>query len=1198
MPEVADPAEWSRRLRLVWSAEGREQARTIENLVRFGRAADNDIVINEDGVSRYHCRIFVDAGRVLLEDLGSTNGVSHNGQPITSAVELRLNDVIRIGSTVLRLTVAPRAPDRDAASSVAGRHPADDLAGTAPGSPAAWLEQPSGAHHELEAETLIGRGSRNDVQLDDHTVSRYHALIRAAGGHYVLSDLGSSNGTFVNGVLVQAPHSLRSGDRVRIGSAELVFRADEALPPGSLVAAPASSTGQWQTSHFNVYFETGSFAQGQLTSVGDRLESAYVVILELLGLTVAPTTEPSITVVLADVLPNPWQPGMTLLSGGYADSQRREIRAVYRADSPGTRLEQLLLQLLLDGVASEARALPVSRPALVAGLETLVLVRLSGSEVSEQVTPTLVEAKERGALPSIGTLLASSEPAVDMSAAAVAGFVDYLRQQYGPEAWRDFLVGLVAATLDEAARRAFGRSIAQVEKAWRKTLRPVPLGGGVKFLQVAGRYLWPHRLRVAEIVFYIILSVAFGIGLARSQGILLDEVLLTGDREALILLMATLVGAFALISLASLRESYVTAYVSESVLRELRLRMFDLVQRLHPGFFQKIDTGDILSRMTSDLAAIEYGLTGALAQGLQLVLTLVAALVVIFVQDWKLACLALVSTPLFYLVGRYLGPAAARASLERQEDLAKATSTLHENLGAQQIVKAFGLERTVTEQFATELGTLFRSSIRLTFLSGLAGLATNSIATVIQLIVLGVGAWLVTGGDLTAGTLFAFLALMSQIIGPLASISTLFQIIQQASGAMERVEELLRSEPAIVERPDARQLRSLSDAIRLEHVTFGYNPGETILHDLTLTIPAGAKVALVGPSGCGKSSVLNLLMRFYDPELGRVTFDGVDLRDAALSSARAQIGIVLQDNVLFNTSLRENIRLGNLAATDTDVEAAAKIAEIHDLAVGLPEGYDTGVGERGSRLSGGQRQRVAIARAIIRNPSLLLLDEATSALDPHTEAAINATLEEVARGRTTISVTHRLASVVNADQIYVLDQGRLVEQGTHGELVRRSGLYARLWQEQSGFIPGAAQFVGVEASRLQSISLFARLDAGLLAAIATRFTLERREAGETIVVAGATGDRFYVIDRGQADVLAIDAMGRQRRLATLGDGDYFGEIALLYDVPRTATVRARTAVQLYSLTKADFDTMLASVPGLQAQLERSYGERTPAGAVG
>ena len=723
-----------------------------------------------------------------------------------------------------------------------------------------------------------------------------------------------------------------------------------------------------------------------------------------------------------------------------------------------------------------------------------------------------------------------------------------------------------------------------------KTLKVASQGGILRFITLIVPYLRPYWRQVSEVIVYIACSVAFGIGLAEMQGILLDKALLPGNLHVLAVIMGVVIVAFILISLISLRKSYVSAYVSGSVLRAMRLRIFSLVQHLHPGFFQTIQTGDILSRMTNDLDEVEFALGTVLTQGIQMILTLVAAITTIFLSDWKLALIALVGTPLFFLSSRFLGPTMARTSLRRQQDLAQATSTLQENLGAQALVKAFGLQQRVIDDYARVLNTLFRSSIRLTFLSGIYGLSINSIAYAIQLTVIGIGSYLVIGKALTVGTLFAFLALLSQVIGPMTGISSVIQALQEASGSMERVDELLKAQPAIADSPNARSVPRLSQAIQFEHVTFSYSDGQPTLRDLNMDFPAGASLALVGPSGAGKSTVLNLLLRFYDPQQGRVLFDGVDLREATLASVRGQMGTVFQDNVLFNISIRENIRLGKLDATDAEVEEAAKEAEIHDFIMSMPQGYDTVVGEQGSRLSGGQRQRLAIARAIIRNPAILLLDEATSALDSHTEAAINATLRSIARGRTTISVTHRLSNVVHADRIYVLDRGVLKEQGTHDELLQRDGLYAQLWREQSG-AAAQAQDAGVEVARLQQIPLFIELDPALLAACAKRFSLERHAAGEVIIGQGDIGDKLYLIVQGQVEVLAADTGGRQRLLAVLWAGDHFGEMALLYDMPRTATVRARTPVQLYSLSKEDFNALLATVPGLRDQLEQRMIKR-------
>jgi ATP-binding cassette subfamily B protein len=395
----------------------------------------------------------------------------------------------------------------------------------------------------------------------------------------------------------------------------------------------------------------------------------------------------------------------------------------------------------------------------------------------------------------------------------------------------------------------------------------------------------------------------------------------------------------------------------------------------------------------------------------------------------------------------------------------------------------------------------------------------------------------------------------------------------------------------VTDAPQAAPLAPLSRELRFDHVDFSYTRDKPTLRGVDFTLPAGGWYALVGTSGCGKSTTLSLIMRFYDPVKGRVLLDGEDVRSHPVSSLRAQMGVVLQESFLFNLSVRENIRYGRVDATDADVEAAARAAEIHDAILALPEGYDTLVGERGGRLSGGQRQRVGVARALVRNPRLLLLDEATSALDPHTEAALNATLRRVGRDRTVISVTHRLDAVTQADRILVFDLGQLVEQGTHAELLAGDGLYAQLWQQQHGS-PGE-----VEARLLARVPIFRPLAPAQIAALAGLVATERFAAGEPIVREGEPGDRLFILTRGLVEVVAEGPAGRPRRLAELRDGDYFGEVALLRRSARTASVRALSPTTALVLARQPFLALLEANPDLRAAFEASVVARTRGGAA-
>ena len=923
----------------------------------------------------------------------------------------------------------------------------------------------------------------------------------------------------------------------------------------------------------------GGFAAEQASAAQGRCEAVIAAAGTRLGM--APPSQPIEVVLVETLLPTPGE----LAPQSVIAVEQSRIRAVYRSDAPGVELEEALLRLLLLRAGLVKRD-PGGAPLLLEGLLGLLAQEGGFLPATASMNALLAQAQNAGMPVSVVDLLSGPTTAPLFQQIATS-FVSWLIEQKDVATFLRLLDGYDRAHPDEAARRVYGKSFAALEKRWRGALRKsAPRPGGVgKFLRASLRYLRPYWFKQAEILLYIVFGIAFGQALPLAQRYLIDHALLGRHTDVLFIMLGIGLALFVLMAGASLRQNYLSAQVGEGVLRDLRLQLFSRLQDLSAGFYATTSTGDILSRMSNDLLQVEFALTGALLQGLVLVLTFVASLGSLLYLNLKMTLIALVVLPLFFVIARLLGPPAARASLLRQQRLGEVTSAQQENLAAQPVVRAYNLKRGFVREYTEQAAELYRSSIRLTFLGSLFGLSASMLTMLIQVLLFGVGGYFVIKGQISLGALVAFLSLLGGLISPAQNLSGVMQALQQASGAMDRVTELLEQQPSIADRDDARPMPPLQREIALNDVVFGYTPNTPPqINHVSLRIAAGSSVALVGPTGSGKSTVANLLLRFYDPDSGSVSFDDIDARELTLASLRAQIGIVFQDNFLFNRSIRENIRFGREDATDAEVEEAARAAEVHEFIATLPQGYDTVAGERGASLSGGQRQRIAIARAVLRNPSILILDEATSALDPRTENAINHTLATLAHGRTTVAITHRLASAATADRIFVLDRGVLVEQGTHAELLTARGLYARLYEEQSG---GGAE-LALAADVLKRVPEFAALDGAQLAEIAARLRSQRFSEGEDIVRTGEPGDAMYLILAGEAEVLAPNGGAP---LAVLQTGDYFGEVALLYDSPRTATVRARGDLTVYTLDRDGFARLLASSPAMRETIEAAVVRR-------
>jgi ATP-binding cassette subfamily B protein len=709
-----------------------------------------------------------------------------------------------------------------------------------------------------------------------------------------------------------------------------------------------------------------------------------------------------------------------------------------------------------------------------------------------------------------------------------------------------------------------------------------------EFLRTLRRHLAPHRAEVAGIVGAVTADVAFKIAWPLSFRVLIDQAVAGHDRSLLWSCLAALAGGVVAVTAAALLRDGLFARTAASVAHEIRTGLFDHLQRLSIGFHARARSADLLTRFSADLAAAEMALTWVSASLFLNLLNVLVSASVLLALDARLAAASLVGLAACALAPRSIAARVTRAGMEKKRWDSELAQMAQENLATQPAVKAFGLQELAVAEFQAHSAQAVAPARRFFFLTHVMERAPNALILATEVVVIGTGILLVFRGELTVGAIVAFQALFLNLASSVDGLASVLPVLFQALPGVQRIEEL-RGVPADEPRDpteDVPRALSAGAALELRGVTFGYGE-HPVLQELDLSVPAGTHVALVGGSGSGKSTVIALLLRFHEAQHGSIAFNGRVVRDLPRATLRARMGVVFQESVLLDRSIRENIRLGRPGASDADVEAAARAADLHDPVIAMPEGYDTRVGDRGGRLSGGQRQRVAIARALLREPDLLLLDEATSALDPATEEAVNRTLRRVAHGRTVVTVTHRLASITDADQIVVLQAGRIAERGRHEELLARAGVYASLWQKQTGFsYDASAERVDVRAGFLRRYPVLCELELPLLEQLATRFTTELHPPGRVVVQEGDPGDRFYVIVRGRLGVSHGEA---ELPEAVLEDGDHFGEVALLRDVPRTATVRTLGHSVLLSLQRHHFQELVRRAPAVLERLLRPRG---------
>ncbi len=566
-------------------------------------------------------------------------------------------------------------------------------------------------------------------------------------------------------------------------------------------------------------------------------------------------------------------------------------------------------------------------------------------------------------------------------------------------------------------------------------------------------FLRPYFGRIAVAAVFMALASGMTAGLSELMQPMIDRIFNNRDETALLPVGLGVMGAFVLRGFSTYSHSVIMNDVGQRIVADIQRLTFGHFMRADLMFFHHHPAGELISRLTSDVGVMRTAVAEVLTSFGRSTLTLMFLLGVMFQQDWRLAILSFAVFPAAgYFVAR-LGKRMRRISGNTQAELATFSSLLNQVFQSMRHVKAYGMEAFEQERAGKGIERLYHLTHKVFRVGALSQPITEALSGIAIVTLVTYGGHQVIIGHKTQGQFFSFITAFLLAYEPLKRSAKLNGVLQTGLASAERIFDMIDIAPTLMDKPDAPALLLPHASLRLENVSFSYEQGRDALTQVTIDVPAGRTVALVGPSGAGKSTVLNLIPRFYDVHKGRVMVGGSDVRDVTMSSLRGCMSLVSQDVALFDDTIAANILYGRSDASEQEIVEAAQVAAAHDFIMGMPRGYQTRIGENGAMLSGGQRQRLSIARAMLRNAPILLLDEATSALDADSERAVQTGLRRLREGRTTIVIAHRLSTVIDSDIIYVMDQGRVAEKGSHAELLRNGGLYSRLYGLQASSEP-------------------------------------------------------------------------------------------------------------------------------------------------